>query len=76
MVWAFNVEPALDEKGQQILPDADRLTQGFVCMPEEYPARITPRSKAKADMIVKEWKEAEKQHLDPETKQWLLSPVE
>lgn len=75
MMWAFNVEPALDEKGQQILPDADRLTQGFVCMPEEYPARITPRSKAKADMVVKEWKEAEQKCLDPETKQWLLSPV-
>ncbi|EEA28673.1 hypothetical protein EYB25_000407 [Talaromyces marneffei] len=76
IMWAFDVEPALDKNGQQILPDPDRLTQGFVCMPEEYPARITPRSKAKADMIVKEWKTAERQCLDPETKQWLLSPVE
>jgi hypothetical protein len=76
LLWAFNIEPALDGKGNPILPDSDRLTQGFVCMPEEFPAKITPRSKEKADMVVKEWRDAEKECLDPETKQWLQSPVE
>ncbi|EAW13761.1 uncharacterized protein ACLA_044810 [Aspergillus clavatus NRRL 1] len=55
--------------------DPDHLTQGFVCMPEEFPARITPRFKAKADHVIREWKKAEQECLDPETKQWLLSPV-
>ncbi|OQD76085.1 hypothetical protein PENDEC_c005G00753 [Penicillium decumbens] len=75
ILWAFQVEPALDDKGRPILPDPDRLTQGFVCMPEEFPARITPRSQAHADMVVQEWKEAE-ELLDPDTKQWLQPPVE
>ncbi|KAF9894534.1 hypothetical protein FE257_006419 [Aspergillus nanangensis] len=72
MIWAFDIAPELDQHGQPILPDPDRLTQGFVCMPEEFGARITPRSKERADMVVCEWEEAEKECLDPVTKQWLL----
>ncbi|KAL3476681.1 cytochrome P450 [Aspergillus californicus] len=76
ILWAFNIEPAIDEKGKPIIPDANRLTQGFVCMPEEFPAKITPRSKDRAEIVVREWKEAESECLDPKTKQWLQSPVE
>ncbi|KAJ5141216.1 hypothetical protein N7526_002211 [Penicillium atrosanguineum] len=75
ILWAFSIEPVLNEKGLPILPDPDRLTQGFVCMPEEFPASIIPRSQARADMVVREWKKAE-ELLDPETKQWLQPPVE
>ncbi|KAL5360220.1 cytochrome P450 [Aspergillus floccosus] len=75
MMWAFDVKPKLDEQGQPILPDPDHLTQGFVCMPEEFSARITPRSKERADMVVREW-EKEQRCLHPETKQWLLSPAD
>ncbi|KAJ5167777.1 uncharacterized protein N7482_003371 [Penicillium canariense] len=75
ILWAFDIEPARDEAGLQIIPDPDRLTQGFVCMPEEFPARITPRSQKRADMVVREWKEAEAGLLDPKTKQWMQSPV-
>lgn len=76
ILWAFNIEPAADENGQPILPDPDRLTQGFVCMPEPYPAKITPRSKERADMVIKEWKEAERESLNPQTKQWVQLPAE
>lgn len=76
VLWAFKIEPALDQDGKPILPDADRLTQGFVCMPEEFPARITPRSKERADRVLNEWKNAEKELLDPTTKQWMQPPVE
>ncbi|KAL3459690.1 cytochrome P450 [Aspergillus heterothallicus] len=76
ILWAFDIRPALDDKGKEIIPDADRLTQGFVCMPEEFPARITPRSEERADMVRSEWKAAEKENLDTETNQWLVSPVE
>jgi cytochrome P450 len=75
ILWAFDIQPSSDDKGLPILPDPDHLTQGFVCMPEEFPARIIPRSQARADMVVREWKEAE-ELLDPETKQWLQPPVE
>ncbi|KAL2838959.1 cytochrome P450 [Aspergillus pseudoustus] len=76
ILWAFDIRPAVDEKGKEILPDANRLTQGFVCMPEEFPARIAPRSKERAEMVRKEWEAAERDNLDPATNQWVVSPVE
>ncbi|CEL03747.1 Putative Cytochrome P450 [Aspergillus calidoustus] len=76
ILWAFDIRPALDESGKEIIPDKDRLTQGFVCMPEEFPATITPRSRERAEMVRREWEAAEKENLDPETKQWVVSPVE
>lgn len=75
ILWAFNIEPALGEDGSPIYPDQDRLTQGFVCAPESFPVRIVPRSQARADLVTKEWKEAEAELLDPQTKQWRESPV-
>ncbi|CAG7969918.1 unnamed protein product [Penicillium salamii] len=74
ILWAFKIEPEIDG-GNPILPDPDRLTQGFVCMPEEFPARITPRSTQRADMVTREWREAEKTCLDLKTRQWVQSPV-
>ncbi|KAJ0423302.1 cytochrome P450 [Aspergillus carlsbadensis] len=76
ILWAFEIRPARDANGEEIIPDMDRLTQGFVCMPEEFPARITPRSKGRAEMVRREWEAAEKENLDPVTKQWVVSPVE
>lgn len=75
ILWAFHVEPALDAAGEPILPDQEKLTQGFVCMPEPFQAKITPRSQARADMVVREWENAENESLDPETKQWKVSPI-
>ena len=74
ILWAFNIEPVVDSSGNKILPDQEKLTQGFVCMPEEFQAKITPRSQARAELVRREWHEAEKQCLDSETKQWLTRP--
>jgi hypothetical protein len=75
MLAAFDIRPEPDEKGRPILPNPDNLTQGFVCMPQRFRARITPRSKEKAGMVRMEWVEAEKDHLHPVTKQWVDDPV-
>jgi cytochrome P450 len=75
MLWAFNIESALDERGDPIIPDPEQLTQGFVCMPEEFSAKITPRSEEKKARVIKEWRDAEKECLDPVTKQWRDSPL-
>lgn len=74
ILWAFTIEPAVDEAGNKIIPDPGKLTQGFVCMPEEFPAKITPRSEARAETVRREWHDAEQQFLDPRTKQWLQRP--
>lgn len=73
ILWAFSIEPTTDATGQPILPDPDKLTQGFVCMPEPYQAKITPRSKERARLVEEEWRAAEKL-LNPQTKQWKEIP--
>ena len=75
ILWAFKIEPAVGEDGKPIIPDQEKLTQGFVCMPEPFPAKITPRSKERAELLTKEWRVAEEGCLDPESKQWRVSPI-
>jgi len=75
ILWGFNIEPVVDSGGKKIIPDQEKLTQGFVCMPEEFQAKITPRSQAKAELIRREWHEAEERCLNPQTKQWLEIPL-
>ncbi|KAF2211351.1 hypothetical protein CERZMDRAFT_85519 [Cercospora zeae-maydis SCOH1-5] len=75
ILWAFDISPAKDGKGKPILPDPDKLTQGFVCMPEEFPATITPRSPERAAIVKAEWEKASKELLDPVSKQWISSPL-
>lgn len=70
LLWGFDIEPEVDADGKPILPDQERLTQGFVCMPEEFKVRITPRSEARKGVIVEAWKAAEEECLDTVTKQW------
>ncbi|OQO10321.1 hypothetical protein B0A48_04679 [Cryoendolithus antarcticus] len=75
LLWAFDIAPMEGVDGKPVIPDQDKLTQGFVCMPEEFPARITPRSPARAEIVRREWREAETKLLDRETKQWLSNPI-
>ncbi|KAJ9202740.1 hypothetical protein DTO166G4_7308 [Paecilomyces variotii] len=73
MLWAFDIKPEIDEQGNFILPDQDRMTQGFVAMPEEYQCRIIPRSEKQALLVQKEWEDIQ-ELLDPTTKQWKAIP--
>ncbi|USW56371.1 Putative cytochrome P450 [Septoria linicola] len=70
---AFDITPAKDQNGKPIIPDPDKLTHGFVCMPEEYPATITPRSSERAEIVRQEWAAAAREFLDARTKQWIAS---
>lgn len=73
MLWAFDFAPPVDARsGEVLLPDAEKLTQGFVCMPEPYAAKITPRSKERADTVTREWEEAK--DLLTEDMQWKETP--
>ncbi|KJX93979.1 hypothetical protein TI39_contig4229g00018 [Zymoseptoria brevis] len=75
LLWAFSIKPAKDANGNEIVPQGQKFTQGFVCMPEEYPADIKPRSRERADIVRREWQMAESESLDHETKQWIASPI-
>ncbi|KAJ0312229.1 hypothetical protein COL516b_001301 [Colletotrichum fioriniae] len=72
LLWAFNLEKAVDAEGVEITPDADDLTDGFLVQPKPFPAKITPRSDAHVQIIRREW-EASQALLD-ESKQWKEVP--
>lgn len=74
-LWAFKVEPKLAANGDPMMPDPDRLTQGFVCMPEEFECSILPRDSDRAERVVKEWEEEKIRCLDPSTLQWKVNPI-
>lgn len=38
LLWAFDIEPALDSTGAKIIPDPDQYTRDFVFEPERFPA--------------------------------------
>jgi len=75
ILWAFDILPKTGADGEPILPDQEKLTQGFVCMPEIFSARIVPRSLERANLVRREWKDAEEGLLDARTKQWISSPI-
>ncbi|GKT50816.1 cytochrome P450 monooxygenase yanC [Colletotrichum spaethianum] len=68
LLWAFNFDRAVDGQGRELVPDADDLIEGVLVQPRPFPAKITPRSEAHAQIIRKEW-EASQELLD-EDKQW------
>lgn len=72
LLWAFNLEKAIDAQGHEIVPDPDELSQGFLVHPKDFPARITPRSKRHAEVIRKEWEDC-RALLDDE-EQWTEVP--
>jgi hypothetical protein len=63
-----------NEEGIDVVPNIEKLTQGFVCRPENFRAKITPRNGRKADIIRSDWIEAKELLLDPETLQWTHVP--
>jgi cytochrome P450 len=75
MLWGFDITPTTGPNGEPVIPNTNLYSQGFVCMPEEFAAVITPRSKERADIVRREWEEAERELLDPKTKQWREVPV-
>jgi cytochrome P450 len=76
MLWAFDFTRPLNEQGKEIVPDPDAVTQGFVCAPVPYKAIISPRDEKRAALVRKEWEDAQKEQLDPETMQWKCIPEE
>lgn len=74
ILWAFEIRRAKDSKGNILLPDPSRLTPAFACEPMPYAAEIRPRSKERAEKILREWAETKNALLDPVTKQWKKIP--
>lgn len=62
ILWALNIEPGVDLENKVIEPDVSNDTaysSGFLVCAEKYPCRITPRSQAHKETIMREFKKAE-----------------
>ncbi|KAF8888764.1 cytochrome P450 [Infundibulicybe gibba] len=59
ILWAFDVLPQLDDKGQPILPvDPDHFTNGFNSKPVSFDCRLVPRSQKTVECIESGWQAA------------------
>lgn len=62
IIWAFSIQPGLDETGEPIKPDLDPKTgysEGFLVCANDFPCRITPRSEARRETIMEEYRKAQ-----------------
>jgi cytochrome P450 len=73
MLWAFDFHVARDAAGNEVMPDADNLTEGLLVAPKPFPARIVPRNGNKIAQVEAEWKKME-EVLD-EDLQWQVLPA-
>ncbi|KAF5325314.1 hypothetical protein D9619_009793 [Psilocybe cf. subviscida] len=55
LLWGFQIKPALDEKGNEIMPDCNAYTNGFNSRPVPFPCRFIPRSPKITLCIQTEW---------------------
>ncbi|KAJ7360682.1 cytochrome P450 [Mycena albidolilacea] len=52
VLWAFNIEPAKDERGNPIPLDIDNCTEGLTSHPNKFFASFIPRSAAHVETIM------------------------
>lgn len=72
MLWGFKFLPKIDGRGQDIIPDPNDFTEGFLVIPRPFPVDIKPRSEAHARVMRQEW-DAAQEFLNGE-KQWKTAP--
>lgn len=63
LIWAFSIEPVLDEKGQPVEYDFSPETgysEGFLVCAKNFPCVIKPRSEARRATIMKEFEVAQR----------------
>jgi cytochrome P450 len=68
MLWGFNITQKIRD-GKLVPINTDKLTQGFVCMPDTFECEIRPRDAYRARIIREEWQECMTEYIDSETLQ-------
>ncbi|EJD01999.1 cytochrome P450 [Fomitiporia mediterranea MF3/22] len=59
LLWAFDILPALDENGKEIIPDSWNYTDGFNSKPVTFDCRFIPRSERVVETIKSEYDAAQ-----------------
>lgn len=63
LLWGFNFQQQRDENGRLIPIDTDPITgytEGFLVSPKPFACSVTPRSKVREEVIMREFGDAEK----------------
>ena len=55
LMWAFDIQPALDAEGKPIIPDSTNYTDGFNSIPVSFQCRIVPRNEKVIETIKSEY---------------------
>ncbi|AEO60480.1 hypothetical protein MYCTH_2120504 [Thermothelomyces thermophilus ATCC 42464] len=71
-VWAFDLSPAKDADGNDIIPNQDDLIGNFLRQPRPFPLGVKPRSESRAAAVRQAWKDA--QELLDQDQQWKETP--
>ncbi|KAI5118126.1 hypothetical protein M0805_008034 [Coniferiporia weirii] len=59
LLWAFDIRPALDKKGREIIPDSLNYTDGFNSRPVSFDCRFVPRGEKVVETIKAEYTSAQ-----------------
>ena len=58
ILWAFDIVPLTNERGEQVLPDRWNFTNGFNSKPVSFKCLVKPRTIRAAEYIEREWEGA------------------
>ncbi|TFK32108.1 cytochrome P450 [Crucibulum laeve] len=58
LIWAFDILPALDKNGKEVIPDSHNFTNGFNSRPVSFDCRLLPRNGKTTACIEEEWQAA------------------
>jgi len=58
ILWAFTLEHAVDDNGENIPVSPDAVTQGIVCRPRPFEYRLVERDPKRTAMVIKAWDNA------------------
>ncbi|KAJ4340770.1 hypothetical protein N0V95_007412 [Ascochyta clinopodiicola] len=72
LLWAFDFHKVRNDDGNEIVPDADDLTEGLFVQPIAFPAKIMPRDVGRVKQIKVEWEKMAR--LLDEDLQWKALP--
>jgi len=55
VLWGFDISWATDKNGQKIEQNILKMVDGFMSTPENFKAKVTPRSEKRAKIFRDEW---------------------
>lgn len=59
LLWAFRIEPAVDERGESVELDTDAYVEGFLTQPLPFSVRFTPRSERHKEVVRRDYRDVE-----------------